>query len=227
MEKFKIFDARLKHPFTAIVAGPSQSGKSTFVIKLLQLSDTYIDKPIHYIVWFYGENTPDINNIATVLPSKHVTTFQGIPDNFDPFIDSLKNGLFVFDDLMSESSKNPLISELATRGVHHRNISVILILQNLFVQGKERTTFMRNSHYLVIFRNPMDYSIPRLLANKLLPRQQDTFLKIYEKAVTSGSRYLFIDGHQETPPEARFRTNILGKYQTVFTPLQNPLWENQ
>ena len=48
-------DPRLKHPFTCIVAGPSQSGKTVFLRRLLTQAQELINEPPEVILWFYGE----------------------------------------------------------------------------------------------------------------------------------------------------------------------------
>ena len=48
-------DARRKHPFTCIVAGPTGCGKSTFVTRMLRHAAAMIDPPPEKITWCYGE----------------------------------------------------------------------------------------------------------------------------------------------------------------------------
>ena len=43
--QFEIFDARIKHPFRMIVAGPSMSGKTVFVTELINLVWHHRPKP--------------------------------------------------------------------------------------------------------------------------------------------------------------------------------------
>ncbi|CAH3155348.1 unnamed protein product, partial [Porites lobata] len=63
---------------------------------------------------------------------------KGIPRALeqDSYIDVNKRNLIVFDDQMIDASKDKRIVNLFTRGSHHRNLSVIYIVQNLFHQGK-------------------------------------------------------------------------------------------
>ena len=214
---FKIFDARIKAPFTMIISGPPLAGKTSFVTKLIQNRDRLIDQPISYIVWFYGEETPLTKNLENKYPGL-LKTFNGIPESFDPFIKKDQHGLFIFDDLMRETSTKTTITDLFSKKSHHCNISVILITQNLFYEGKERKTFMRSAHYLVIFNNPLDYSMVYSLAKNIFPRSQKVFLNIYEKAANKPNGYIFIDGNQQTIPQARFRTDIFHSFQKVFIP---------
>jgi len=44
--------------------------------------------------------------------------------------------LFILDDLLNDAYSSGLVCDLFTEGSHHRNISVILITQNIFHQSK-------------------------------------------------------------------------------------------
>ena len=50
------------------------------------------------------------------------------------------------------------VANIFTRGSHHRNVSVILLVQNLFHKNKHVRTISLNSHYLVLYKNPRDAS---------------------------------------------------------------------
>ena len=65
--------------------------------------------------------------------------------------------LNVFDDQMIDASKDKRIVKLFTRGSHHCNLSVIYIAQNLFHRGKGSRSISLNSHYLVLFKNPVSF----------------------------------------------------------------------
>ena len=82
---------------------------------------------------------------------------KGIPTAFeqDSYFDANKRNLIVFDEQMINASKDKRIVNLFTRGSHHRNLSVIYIVQNLFHQGKASGSKSLN-HYLVLFKNPRD-----------------------------------------------------------------------
>ena len=51
---------------------------------------------------------------------------------------------------------NPPVTNLFSKGSHHRNLSVIHIVQNLFRQNKEHRTINLNAQYLVVFKNSRD-----------------------------------------------------------------------
>ena len=76
---------------------------------------------------------------------------KGIPTALeqDAYLGVDKRNLIVFDDQMIDAGKDQRIVNLFTRGSHHRNLSVIYIVQNVFHQGKGSISL--NSHYLVLF----------------------------------------------------------------------------
>ena len=62
----------------------------------------------------------------------------------------------VIDEQMENAAGDKRIVNLFPRGSHHRNLSVICILQNLFHQGKNSRSISLKSYYLVLFKNPRD-----------------------------------------------------------------------
>ena len=54
----------------------------------------------------------------------------------DTFFDINKRNLMVIDDQMDNAGGDRRIVNLFARGYHHRNLSVICIVQNLLHQGK-------------------------------------------------------------------------------------------
>ena len=101
-----------------------------------------------------------------------------------------KRNLIAFDDQMVYASKDKRFVNLFTFGAHHRNPSVIYIVQNLFHQGKGSRSISLNSHYLVLFKNPRDKLQILTLAKQMYPGQTDFFLNQYEEAVKRPFGYL-------------------------------------
>ena len=100
----------------------------------------------------------------------NIVVVRGIPTTFekDSYFDVNKRNLIVFDEQMIDASKDKRIVNLFTRGSHHRNLSVIYIVQNLFHQGKASGSKSLN-HYLVLFKNPRDKCKSLLLPSKCIP----------------------------------------------------------
>ena len=115
----------------------------------------------------------------------------------------------MIDDQLQEASNNNQIMNLFTKGSHHRNLSVIYLLQNMFHQGKINRTVSLNCQYPVLFRNPRDKMQIMTLAKQMSPRNTQQFLQTYEDALKRPYGYLFVDLKPSTPDHCRLRNNVL------------------
>jgi len=139
----------LLHPFTALVVGPTGCGKTKFVFKLIDDAHLTIHLSPRKIVCCYGE-------YQQLFASYPEVEFQhGLPQMSD--FDGREPVLLVIDDLMDEVGDS--VVNLFTKGSHHRNVSVVLMVQNLFYKNKHVRTISLNAHYIVLFKNPRDASI--------------------------------------------------------------------
>ena len=137
------------HPFTCRVAEMTGSGKTAWVQTLLQQAQNVIDQPPKRIVWCYSQWQPAYMVLVATIPQ--IEFVKGIPPDLehDSYFDVNKRNLIVFDDHMIDTGGNKRIVNQFARGSHHRNLSVIYIVQNLFHQGKGSRRISLNSHYLV------------------------------------------------------------------------------
>ena len=108
----------------------------------------------------------------------HIEFVKGIPTALEQvgFFYVNKRNLIMFDDQMIDASKDKRIVNLFTLGFHHRNLSVIYIVQNQFPQRKGSRCISLNSHYLVLFKNPRGTLQILTLAKQMYPGQTDFFL---------------------------------------------------
>ena len=217
----KVYDATIRVPFSLLINGPSGCGKTDFTIQLLKERKNLIDKDINNICWFYSLETKSVKNFAIEFKDKIPITFvKGLPENIEDYIDDTKTNLFIFDDLMDQATQSSVISDLFTKGSHHRNISIILIVQDFFYNGNSnsgfRKTISRNANLLCLFCNYLDSSSISTIGARIMPKRVPLFLNIFKKAC-SESRYLFIDGKHDSDGDIRLRTDIFGDHQKVFT----------
>ena len=107
---------------------------------------------------------------------------QGIPEDIDEpdYLDVSQRNLIVLDDLMAQFGKDKRIADLFTKRSHHRNLSVIYIVQNVFHQGKEMRNISLNAHYIVLFKSPRDRQQISILARQVNPGRVQEFMKSYE-----------------------------------------------
>ena len=178
----------------------------TWVNQLLQYRQTIVHPVPENKVRFYGGFQKAYTDISRAIPS--IRFIEGVPTDFNEYVDSDRTNVFILDDLMTEIKTNQSVTHLFTKGSHHRNLSVIVLLQNLFQQGPESRTISLNSHYLVVFKNPRDASSITHLAKQMYPGNIRFMQEAYRDATIEPYGYLFIDLKPDTDERLRLRTNI-------------------
>ena len=203
----------LEHPFSMILSGPSQSGKTVFCKKLLEHLEQLSTIAPKEIYWYYGEYQPVYQEIAQ--QNEKIRFICGEP-NLAQLQENCHNPrLIIMDDLMSSIKKESAI-QIFTQGVHHWNMSVVFIMQNLFFSGQR--TARINTKYLVLFKNPADRSQVSTLARQMYPGNAKKMVEAYTDATKQKYTYLFVDLSQGCPEELRLRTNIFpGEIMIVYT----------
>ena len=89
-----------------------------------------IDGAPEKIIWCYGMYQSAYDEMLKTIPN--ITFVEGVPGDLETLINPYMRNLVVIDDLMHELSNDQRITNLFTKGCHHRNLSVIFILQNMF-----------------------------------------------------------------------------------------------
>ena len=202
-------DFRLKSDRVMCVSGPSQSGKTQFVLKLLEQKEELFENPLNKILWCYGIHDVNLQNF---LHQKGYKTLRGLPKEQD----IEPHSICVLDDLLSESESSKEVTNMCTRAAHHKPCFVIFISQNLFPGGKEARTRSLNTHYYVVFKNPRDKLQFEILARQISPTRSKDLIAVYEDATRDAHGYLFIDFTQECPDNIRYRTNIFESPVTYY-----------
>ena len=213
----KIYDARFDNKSTITIAGPSQSGKSTFVEKLVERKDVLFKDPIENVYWFcaYLPKKKVDNVIYNVgLPIKVINKIQ-------------PHSLVIIDDFMQELSSSKELTSIMTRAVHHLPMTLIYITQNIFSKGSDTKTRRLNTNYLILFKNPHDKAQMDYIGRQMYPYDKGFLSTAFEDATSHNPyTYLLIDCHQYTPDEIRVRTNILNEsYIKVYVPPSIALYE--
>lgn len=186
-------------PGNMLIAGPTMSGKTCFLNKMIEKRDKLFNTKFKRILWCYSEDTakPKIKDVEAI---------KGLPSEEE--LSGVKPLLLIIDDNMQNASKDSKIFDIFTKESHHRSIFTILVLQNLFFKGKFTRDLSMNAQYLVIFRNLRDKQQFSFLSRQLYPENPKELLRVYKDITREPYTYLLIDLSQRINNLLRFRTDI-------------------
>ena len=208
-------DVRFKTPANFYICGQSQSGKTSLVRSMLKNLEELFHSIPTQVIYCFGQPQKEFNEMIKIAPK--IKLVEGFPDDLYDMVNGHTNSLVILDDLMCQCSNDQRVSDLFTRGSHHRGLTVMYLTQNLFPPGKLSRTISLNSHYMIVFKNPRDSLGISTLARQMYPHNTNFLLQSLQDATKKPFGYLLLDLHQLTPENMRLRTNILpGEKQIVY-----------
>lgn len=211
-----MYDLRLHCPSTCLISGPSQSGKTVFVCKLLEEAEKLLENPacLQNVLFYYGHWQPIYDKLAKkgVHFFNHSPTKEEIKSLTEPFADS-GGSLVIIDDFMQQIDAD--ISYMFTVLSHHCNITLFLLSQNLFPKNPHFRDISLNATYILVFKNPRDSSQISAFARQFRPGNHKFIVQAYKDATMVPYSYIFFDNHQTTPDLIRVRSNIFADASPV------------
>lgn len=191
------------------VAGPTNSGKTFWVYRLLATAGMF-ERPVVSILYCYGVYQPLYNTLKNNQNVSPIEFKEGLPtkDDIDKLTYDDKFHVIVIDDLMEKVVKNIEMQDLVLQYCHHRNISVVLISQNIFQTGRYSRNISLNVHNMVLFSNKRDESQVNGLARQFYPLEWKKFVKSYREVTEKPHAYLLVDCTPSHPRLLQLRTNI-------------------
>ena len=207
-------------PTTIYIAGGTQSGKTTFVKRLLSNGDRMISPPPDKIVYAHaGVWQPAYDEMERVL--KYIKFHEGLPstDELREWCESGKHTVLVLDDLLQSAVSSPDMLALFTVHSHHFNLTTILLSHNVFMPGKYSRTISLNSHYIILFENQRDSRQIQTLGRQIFAGKSSYFPDAYKKAVSERYGYLLVDLNPRSDKLYQLRSRIFpGEITTVYAP---------
>lgn len=208
-EDTTLYTRYFAHPFTMIVYGPTGSGKTSWIRRLIENADVVSDPPPRRIIYFYSIWQPIFSEIKKL----GVEFVKNLPDDLMSQFDGTIPTWIILDDLMMKAIESEEVALMFTQGSHHLNLSVIFLVQNLFVKGKysdRAQSIYKNVHYGVFFYNPRDKVIMMNFAKQFAPRKTNALMKEFDRIVAIPYNPMVIDFKQDTPEEVRIMSNVFG-----------------
>jgi len=197
-------DFLFKHPITIQVSVPTLCGKTRLVLRILE--EQIIQPFPTRIIWVFGEWQPDYEMARALYP--HIEFVHGWSDEVADSLRSDERNLIIIDDQMSEAGDSKSLCDLFTKGAHHRNLTVMYLVQNVYNKGRSQRTVSLNTHYNIVFRNERDASQFRSLASQMQPHDARWLIDAFEDATKEPYGYLVLDHHPTSRRDMRVLTNI-------------------
>ena len=133
----------MKHPFTCLVSGPTDSLKTSLVKAIIE--QKVINPFPKIILWLYAADQPLCKSL------KGVEFYRGIAKDIEGRFNLKEENLLIIDDLMTQCHSDGRMTKLFSVGSSHNNLSVIFIIHYLFHQGKEMRNISLNTHCIILF----------------------------------------------------------------------------
>ena len=193
-----------EHPFTAILAGPSQSGKSTLVYQMI----TNLSKCVNfvpsriYIAYSRMQCLYDDIKRDSKVP---VILIESLSKDFRP----PKNSLLIIDDLMGKADSD-VITDWFVKNSHHYEVSVLYLMQNLFLKLPNHRTTSLNANFIILFSNPRDKTQIMHLARQISPSNTKFVMDAYRQATSKPHGYIVFNFKQNCPENLRLRDSVFG-----------------
>jgi hypothetical protein len=142
---------------------------------------------------------------------RRIIYHMGIPD-----FEKASNGprLVVLDNHLNDAYSRD-VCIIFTKGSFHRNVSVILITQNVFHQGCFSSDNSLNDKYLAVFKNVRAKNQFSYIARQMYPEESNWLYESYLDATRRLRSYLLLDLGQDTYDLLRLRTHIFPSKATV------------
>ena len=198
-----------------LISGPSSSGKTVFLTRLLMRRREFFNEEPKNIIWYYGTTEPPS------IPIPEIEFKHGLPTESN--VSTFKDSIIILDDLM-ENAKNNTVTSLFSKVSHHSHCFIVLLVQNFFHVSRSQSL---NCHYLVFLKNPRDKLQISILSRQMFPNNSKFLVDAFHDA-TDDKLYahLFLDLCADTPEVIRVRSDIFledGGRVTVYVPKHKQL----
>jgi hypothetical protein len=208
---------KFKNPFAMAISGPSMSGKSHFIFKLLQNHETMFTCKFHRVIYcqpasLLHRSNDYFNSIKTIFPFAELVS--GIPSISKLHLDLTGSppALLIIDDLQTEFLNSSEMLEMLTAQINHFGISCIFTLQSYYGKSRFGKSILRNVTYKCFFLNRLDRRELKYISMEIAPNcpsfMESNFNFLYEN-FPRYCQYVLIDGHfSSTIPQFYVRSNI-------------------
>jgi hypothetical protein len=212
-KEFQLSENSIKHPCSWTISGCSQAGKTYYTMKIIENVDQIFNTVFSKIQIYYTEDQPSYNEMQ--MMDNRVELISNNEISEPP-----AHSLIIFDDQMNSNMRDQKVSDLFTKGVHHKQVSAIILTQNLFPKGLFARDIRLNTHYITIMKSPLFKSQVMHLGRQVFPEHPKFLYDAYKQATESSYGNLCLDLHPTTHDGLRVMSGVLPheEEKVVFTP---------
>lgn len=207
-------------PTTILICGSTQSGKTHFTDRLLQNADSMFTTPVDKIVYAYSEHQPMFDKMMSSIP--RLIFHQGLPskEEIEQYTEGVNHTIVVLDDLMLQVAQSQDCVHLFTVTSHHRNVTTVMLSQNLYPPGKYARTISLNCLNVIFIKNYRDSRQIITFGSQILPGHVPFFKAAYEAATRLNFGYLHVCLEPTQNKEYQLRSRILpGEEMIIYQPV--------
>lgn len=192
-------------PKSIVISGPSGSGKSTVAFSLIRERDKFFRSEARQKVFYHIPPQHSIYIPPDLLSDPLFHVREGYPtvdDMTEPCI-------CVIDDFGQDL--DPIVADIFTKYCHHRGISILLLVHNIFLKDKKQIfrLISLNANLVFLLSSKRDLAQLRAFGKQIAPTNSAGFLEAYQDAMKMRNHgYLCVDFSQKSKEELKLRTRI-------------------
>ena len=204
-------------PSRILICGPSLSGKSTFMQRLVQHREQIFDRKFDRIIYcspqcLSGAQNHYVEFLRKQFPALELSSELPCVNALNITSDGTHK-LILIDDFMLSFNQSQNAFKLLTIHSHHMQISAVVTTHNLYASSKFQKTLTRNFSEIVMLHARSDKLSLRTLGAQMFPEMPRILLKAMnwvERQDQAELRYLLLDISPLThlPSNMIIRTNI-------------------
>ena len=184
-------------PCSILIAGPSQSGKTSLVYNMLrEKSRLFVPAPSRtLLIYKEDQELYRLMKLHDLIQDKisYLPTLEDLKSLAKA--EKAKGGslMVIFDDQMMETTKNIDYLEAWSVSCHHLSMTLLFLAQQIFFDSPLYRSLSLNSQCFLLMKNPRDLRSVTTLASRMYPHHSKFMVEAYKEATKKSYGYLLVD----------------------------------